>query len=118
MICKSHPNTYYDWKIVCLFYVAIHYLKALAKHRNKKIGDHHLHINNNIRNGPHNPTMPLQSTAYKNYMNLFHYSQTARYDGINDLVTFNSLMKSDYMHALMCFEDFKKYIISSGVKLS
>lgn len=117
-ICKSHPDTYFDWKIVCLFYVAIHYLKALAKHRNKHIGEFHVHINNNIRSGPHNPAMPLQKTAYQNYMNLFHYSQTARYDGINDLNTFNVLMKGNYVHALKCFEDFKKYIISSEVNLS
>jgi hypothetical protein len=117
-ICKSHPDTYYDWKIICLFYVAIHYLKALARHRHKKLGESHLHINNNIRVGPHNPTMPLQNTAYRNYMHLFHYSQTARYDGIDDLSTFNTLMKSNYLHSLKCFQDFKKYIISSGVKLT
>ncbi len=34
-ICKNFPDTYYDWKLTCLFYVAIHYLKALAKKRKK-----------------------------------------------------------------------------------
>jgi hypothetical protein len=117
-ICSYHPDYYFDWKIICLFYTAIHFLKALAKHRAKKIGFSHFEINSNIRRGKHNPAMPISDTAFSNYMNLFHYSQTARYDGIEDMNAFNELRKRDHDHSLQCFRDFKKFIITSGVKMN
>jgi len=116
-ICSLYSDHFYDWKITCLFYIAIHYLKALADHRGKNIGVYHYEINRNIKSGTHNPTMPISNTAYSNYMSLFHYSQTARYDGFNDINIFNELMKNDYSHALNCFDQFKKFIVSSGVSL-
>jgi hypothetical protein len=117
MICRQSPDDYFDWKLITLFYIAFHYLKALARHRKKNIGEHHFQINNNIRSGAHHPNMPLSDTAYHNYMRLFHYSQDARYDEIQDLSTFKELRKRDHEHALKCFTDFRKYIISQGVNL-
>lgn len=115
-LCEQFPASYFDWKLTAIFYAACHYLKALAVKRNKIIGEFHVQINNNIRSGPHNPTMPLPKGAYKNYMDLFHYSQTARYDGvIPDLKTFEELRKADYQHALQCFTNFKKYMVDQGV---
>lgn len=114
-ICTHHPETYYDWKITVLFYAALHYLKALAKHRKKEIGDTHIVINRNIKYGDHNPSMPISGRAYENYMYLFHYSQTARYDGISNLAVFAELRKRDHEHALKCFKEFKSFILSSGV---
>lgn len=116
-LCTQFQNLYYDWKITCLFYIGIHYLKALSIKRKKNIGVHHVEINRNIKSGKHNPTMPISDTAYSNYMQLFHYSQDARYDGFEDIETFNELKKLDYEHAYKCFSDFKKFIISSGVKI-
>jgi hypothetical protein len=116
-ICTQYPDTYFDWKITILFYVAFHYLKALAKHRKKEIGQHHVEINRNIRSGSHYPTMPISDRAYDNYMNLFHYSQTARYEGMPDIATFNVMREADHGHALKCFKEFKAFIVSSGVIL-
>ena len=117
MICVHHPNFYFDWKLVSLFYVAIHYLKSLALHRKKNIGEFHFEINQNIKRGTHHPTMPISDTAFKNYMTLFHYSQSARYEGVEDISLFNKLKEKDYEHAIKCFEDFKKFITSNGVSL-
>ena len=117
MVCKEHPDTFFDWKIIALFYVSFHYLQALAKHRKKNIGTHHVDINNNIRSGNPSAAMPISNTAFKNYMYLFQYSRTARYDGIVDMTVFQKLRKADHDHACKCFRDFRKYIITSGVKL-
>ncbi|MEJ7679086.1 MAG: hypothetical protein WKG06_14770 [Segetibacter sp.] len=115
-LCGLTSNDDYpDWKVTCLFYVAFHYLKALADHRNKSIGNYHTEINKNIRSGTHMPTMPISKTAYQNYMSLFHYSQTARYDGYTDITVFNAINRGNYSHALQCLNDFKKFIQSSGV---
>lgn len=114
LICENQPDKYFDWKITCLFYSAIHLLKALANHRGKAIGDTHFDINKNIRN---DGKMPLARTAYRNYMALYNYSQSARYDGFGDFNIFNELKKKDYQHALKCFNDFKSYVLSAGVVL-
>jgi hypothetical protein len=116
-ICKDYPDHYFDWKNIALFYVAIHLLKALALHRKKDLGVHHFEINDNIRSGPHKPTMPISKTAYDNYMNLFHYSQSARYEGFKSPELFQAARKNDHEHACKCFRDFRKFIISSGVRL-
>lgn len=116
-LCNLPTNDYTDWKITCLFYIAIHYLKALAKHRNKNIGKFHFEINKNIKSGKHNPAMPISDTAWQNYMNLFHYSQDARYEGYDDPKVFKAINERNYSHALKCLSDFKKYIYSSGVPI-
>ena len=113
-ICSQYPDEYYDWKIICLFYIAIHYLKSLSLHRQKIIGDRHSEINVNIRK---NGRMPLAKTARDNYLKLFEFSQSARYEGIDEIEEFNRLQKTDYGFALKCFWDFEKYIISNGVKI-
>ena len=116
-ICTDYPDHFFDWKNIALFYIAIHFIKALAKHRNKIIGTTHAEINNNLRTGKHNPEMPISKTAYENYMNLFHYSQSARYDGIPNIDLFQKLRKKDHEHACKCFRDLKRFIISAGVKI-
>src|SRR6476619_3990067 len=40
-LCREFEHSFFDWKITCLFYISIHYLKALAVKRNKYIGSHH-----------------------------------------------------------------------------
>lgn len=118
VICMQYPDQYHDWKIVCLFYISIHHLKSLAKLRKKEIGKYHHEINKNIKPGHHNPAMPISNTARRNYMRLFHYSQEARYKAIKDIEEFKDSMKEDYEHAIQCYTDFKKFIISSGVRVS
>lgn len=104
-----YSGHYFDWKIVCLFYTSIHYLKALACKRNKNIGDNHREIIRNITHG----TMQISGTARTNYVALFNYSQIARYEGIDDMDSFNLLRENDYRHAVKCFTDFEKFIHSS-----
>lgn len=116
-LCREFEHSFFDWKITCLFYISIHYLKALAVKRNRYIGNHHAEINRNIKSGPHNPAMPISRTACNNYMQLFHHSQTARYDGFEDLATFNELKRDDYQQALQWFDAFKKFVGSSGVAM-
>ncbi|HEY8971106.1 MAG TPA: hypothetical protein VIM64_18510 [Puia sp.] len=114
MLCQKYPDDYFDWKLVALFYTAFHYLKALARHKKINIGDRHAEINRNLMRGG---AMPVSDTAFNNYMDLFHMSQDARYTSIPDLALFRKLREKDHRHALKCFSDFRKYIISRGVKL-
>ena len=114
------PSEYSDWKIICLFYIAVHYLKALSKHRGKDIGESHRDVNYNIGNIDRygKPTMTITSTARSNYMNLYRYSQSARYDGCLDFEVFKEVNDSNYQHSLRCFEQFKSFIKTSGVEIN
>ena len=99
-ISTSFPDTYFDWKITCLFYCAYHLIKALAEHRNVKIGDRHTDIMWNLN--PKNPGRPMsfKAKAFDNYDILFTYSWEARYEGITtDYIAWQEIRKADYLHA-------------------
>lgn len=68
---------FYDWKITVLFYIALHYLKALYLKRNMNIGDTHFDIEQNVNPDRPNPTMTITKGAWREYKNLFNYSRTA-----------------------------------------
>lgn len=111
-IHASFPETYYDWKVTTLFYVAIHLLKSLAAKRKINIGDSHESISKNIKpiRGYEKPSMPLSTTAYDNYKSLYQYSRTSRYDGMTDPIGFEEEMKDMHDRALICLRNFRLYI--------
>lgn len=118
---QTFPNEFFDWKITSLFYIAIHLLQALAIHRGKNIGESHEEINKNIRppkrQGEYS-LMPISRSAYDNYHGLYRYSQSARYDGIDDPEIFEDLKRVDYQHCLKLLHNFKLYVSSqSGGKI-
>lgn len=113
-ICVQYPDHYYDWKVICLLYIAFHYLKSLSLHRRKEIGDYHREI---IANIMEKGSMPLTKKARRNYMQLFYFSRVARYKGIEDFEVFNRNRKMHHEKALKSFRDFEKYIISIGTKI-
>jgi hypothetical protein len=116
-ICEQFPDRFFDWKITILFYQAIHYLKALAFQKNINIGDTHFEIEQNVNPDRPKNKMSLTKGAWRDYNALFHYSQTARYNGITDFETFEKLKEADYFFAKQNLEKFKRYLLSVGLKL-
>lgn len=108
---------FYDWKITVLFYVAIHYLKALATHRHIDIGETHFDIEHNVNPDRYNAKMRITKGAWREYKNLFNYSRTARYEGIIDIATFEKLKQVDHTFCLTHLENFRKYIQSQGISI-
>jgi hypothetical protein len=115
-ISEHFSNDYYDWKITVLFYVAIHYLKALAEQKRIKIGETHYEIENNINPIKNDAKMRITKGAWDLYRNLFNYSRTARYDGITDPATFQLIKESDHKYCLEDLDKFKKYLKSVGLE--
>lgn len=106
---------FYDWKITVLFYVAIHYLKALASKRGIDIGETHFDIEQNVNPDRHNARMRITKGAWREYKNLFTYSRTARYEGITDITTFEQLKQIDHSYCLTHLRNFRKYLQSQGI---
>lgn len=110
-------DQFYDWKITVLFYVAIHWLKALAAKRGIDIGETHFDIEQNVNPDRHNSQMRITKGAWREYKNLFNYSRTARYEGITDIKTFEQLKQVDHGYCLQHLDNFKKYLESQGLTL-
>lgn len=117
-LCENFDHKFYDWKIITLFYTSIHYLKALADTKGIDIGKTHYEIENNINPKKYKPSMGLSVGAYNEYNSLLQYSRNARYEGIDtDIDSYELIKKVDYENCLKHLDNFKKYIISKGLKI-
>lgn len=118
-ICRDYETLFFDWKVTVTFYIAIHYLKALASQRKIHIGSTHEEIAGNIDPNfrKNKPSMPISENAWGWYRNLYQYSRTSRYTGYTDEKTFSLLMESDHKNCIANLNKFKKYIKGQGVKL-
>jgi hypothetical protein len=114
---SNFSGRFYDWKITVLFYVAIHYLKALAANRNIDIGVTHYDIEHNVNPDRNGKKMQISRNAWREYKNLFNYSRTSRYEGITDITTFEKLKQADHSYCLKHLDSFKNYIEGQGVTL-
>lgn len=117
-ICANNPDIFFDWKITCLFYVAIHYLKALAAKNSIDIGKSHAEIERNVSPLKGGMLMPLPLNAWRWYHNLYRYSRTARYNGIMAPLSFEAIKKIDHKHCVHLLSNFKNFIKSQGVPTS
>ncbi len=117
-IVGNFSDRFYDWKITVLFYIAIHILKALAAKRGIDIGSTHHEIEKNVNPDRDFAKMKIKRSAWNNYSALYHYSRTARYEGLTDNATFESIMQIDHSYCLEHLEEFKKYISSQGITLN
>ena len=116
-IQTTFNDRFYDWKITALFYTAIHWLKALAAKRTIDIGETHSDIARNVNPERHSPKMPISRNAWRDYHQLYRYSQSARYNGITDFETWEKLKEADHKSCLEHLENFKKYIEGQGLAL-
>jgi hypothetical protein len=107
-----------DWKITALFYCAVHYLQSLAAKRRISIGETHHDIESNVNPDRNSASMRISRNAWREYKNLYRYSCTARYNGITDHSTFETLKKVDHGFCLQHLDKFKKYIKGQGVPIS
>lgn len=105
-----------DWQIVILFYVALHYLKALAAHRKINIGSTHEEIESCVNPYRNDAIMRISKSAWNCYRNLKKYSTTARYEGFIDYQLFSVLMKDNHTSCLSEVGLFKGYV-SKFIKL-
>ena len=111
----NFEGRFYDWKITVLFYVALHYLQALADSRSISIGETHFEVEQNVNPDKVNAKMRISKGAWREYKSLSTYSRTARYQGITDYITFEELKQTDHQFCLKHLDNFKKYLNSQGL---
>lgn len=61
--------------------------------------------------------MKISRNAWSEYKNLYHYSRTARYEGITDFETFEKLKQIDHRFCLTHLQNFKSYIKGQGIEI-
>jgi hypothetical protein len=116
-ICAGHPDNYYDWKITVSFYIAVHYLKALAYKKMVLLPSSHFDVEKLV-----NPTkgdaLKLTHNAWDWYYNLYLYSRTARYSGFTeDPTLYMAIKKADYQYCEKYLTKFKNYMKGKGIQV-
>lgn len=121
--CAHFPENYHDWKVTIIFYISIHYVKALANQLGIDIGATHGDIRKNIKppdRTDRRPSMAFSKNAYELYDYLYVTSKTSRYVGfldrrgaIADNATFQAIMAEDHKMCLEALDRLKRYIIES-----
>jgi len=103
---KWHPNTFFDWKITVVFYIAVHYIDAyLASH--KIYCNDHQQRRYEIEEGLYNVTQ----LCLDNYNNLYRVSRHARYNGFTDIIEFNKYQNEKYKEAKSNLKKIKDFVI-------
>lgn len=109
---------FFDWKITVNFYIAIHLLKALAKKRNKDIGQTHYDIANSLDPGrTRSPIMPMPPEMWKKYKRMFQYSIDSRYQGVLTPEIREIALKRDLVEVNKLQTTFCAYMRSEGIVL-
>lgn len=103
-----------DWKITYLFYVALHYLKALAASKGINIGSDHQTIESSVRPGRHKLVMEISREAWRNYSLLKQASNAARYEGFSDDLIKQRLLNDDHEKCLIALAAFRQYVFHKG----
>ena len=86
--------------------------------RGMDIGATHQEIEKSVNPDRPGAIMKITKTAWRNYSQLYHSSRNARYEGLADISTFESLMKTDHGYCLKYLGDFKKYVGGQGLPLN
>lgn len=126
--CQHFPNDFYDWKITTLFYVSIHYVKALANQLGVDVGGDHYSIRNNIKppdSSGANREMSFTKNAYGWYDYLYRTSQMSRYNGFIDRAgalanqdIFQQIMQQEHKMCEEALDKLKRYIVENrGLKI-
>lgn len=116
-LVADYPDDYFSWKVTALFYVAYHYMKALAAMREVDIGDSHKEVKYNITPGgwKDNPTMPIEKSKANDYGKMLDKSWDARYLGFLNPAAFNEKMKSDHVDQLAYLKRIRDYMLKLNV---
>lgn len=116
---QTFPNDFFDWKTTCLFYIALHYIKALARKRNKDIGESHFDIRSNINplSKKDKPTMQITRGAYELYDLLYESSRNARYPGITNVGLFKAIMEDEHRKAQEILKKLILYCEDQGLNV-
>jgi hypothetical protein len=116
LLTEKFPNYFFDWKIVAMFYCAIHCLKAYClKNHGIYIGNTHYEIIKNVSHKSSDRIVDLPSGMWDEYYALYQYSKNARYEGITDIRIFELLMKEDFRHASLHLTRLKLYLKSGEI---
>jgi uncharacterized protein (UPF0332 family) len=115
-IQECFPDHYFDWKVTCIFYVALHYMRAYIKSKGVDPGSSHNEIDQ-IINPARKGKLPVTKTCWENYRNLYEYSRVARYDGFIDVEAFLNERKIEHMYSGQHLEEIKSYLKDHGLKI-
>jgi len=113
---ESHfPDEYLDWKLVVIFYSALHYTNAFFKFKNVPHPHNHTERKEKIDPGNQNASLPFSQECYKLYMELYDYAHNARYMFLYSQRVQNQFANIHIVKAKEYLEILKEYFVSNGM---
>ena len=117
-ICQNYADNFFDWKITVAFYIAVHYLKALAKKKNVDLSPSHYDVEKQVNPDKRNE-LNLTRNAWDWYFNLYLESRTARYQGFtSDHAAYMAIKKVDYDKCDRYLTKLRNYMKGKGVQIA
>ena len=111
------PDTFFDWKITIVFYIALHYLRAYANIKKVRIGASHKELLYHSNPNHIDAINPLSKNAYRIYRDLFSAAHNSRYQGFLDKTHRMLLMEQEFIRCKKNLRELKKYLKSQGLKI-
>ena len=116
--CEHFNDRYFDWKVICCFYIAFHAIKALAYQKGINIGSTHQSISSNLNPACPNPQMAISRWCWKNYRDLRISSESARYNGFSTLQDHEDQNRENLLDAFEQMNEVLKYCNKRGVDVT
>jgi hypothetical protein len=111
------PDKFVDWKIICLFYAALHLVKELAQVKKVRLGDSHNSILSEINPINKNRKLIVKRDFYETYNSLYMFSRDVRYDGFLVYDEFEKALEPVYLESQKNYLYLKKEVIRLGVRI-
>lgn len=115
---QNIKDNFYDWKIIVIFYAALHYIKALLKLKRKPPGFTHNELKNIINPQNTQARYPFPQKIYDSYDELYDDSRNARYTAVYMNEFQILLMNSLYNRSKTNLANIKKHVSQEGLVIS
>jgi hypothetical protein len=115
-ICTNYPNRFTDWKITVLFYSSLQYTKSFLLNygfSEDKVDSHEKTLD--ILRYPQNGKNVVNNDFYIAYRDFYRLSKSVRYNGLNNISTFEKDLLADLANAIKYSQYTRKYLTRRGI---
>ncbi len=115
--CRHCSDRFFDWKVICCFYIAYHAVKGLAEHRKIDIGKSHSEISRNFNPQVRHAQMRLSQNCWRNYRDLRIHSESARYNGFENIQDHEDQNRENLRESVDMMNFVLKYCKGQGLEV-
>ncbi len=112
----SCPESFNDWKVTLVYYLALHQLRAYCRFKHVMVGRSHKDLEVAMKNqGASVPNLDVDRECTDAYMLLESVSRAARYDGIDDPALFEHTNCKRLSFAKLKLQKIGRHLAAKGL---